>query len=72
MAEMFRVFNMGVGMVVITPESQLDEALRSLESSGHRAGRIGTVTSEANVVRIPQHGLAGGHNDEGNSAFRPM
>lgn len=72
MAEMFRVFNMGVGMVVITPESQLDEALRSLESSGHRAGRIGTVTSEANVVRIPQHGLAGGHNDEGDSAFRPM
>ncbi len=70
-AEMFRVFNIGVGMVVITPESQLDDALGSLESSGHRARRIGTVTSEPKVVRIPGHGLAGGLSNGGESTFRP-
>ncbi|MGH2752422.1 MAG: phosphoribosylformylglycinamidine cyclo-ligase [Actinomycetota bacterium] len=57
LAEMFAVFNMGVGLVVITPESQLEGALASIESSGYAAQRIGTVIDEPRVVRLAQHGL---------------
>lgn len=55
--EMFKVFNMGVGMIVIIPPSQETQALATLESSGQSARRIGTVVEEAGVVRLTQHGL---------------
>jgi phosphoribosylformylglycinamidine cyclo-ligase len=68
-AEMFRVFNMGVGMVVITSEAQADVALAALASSGYEACRIGTVTSEKGTVRISQHGLVGRLDARGDSDF---
>ncbi|MGH2775277.1 MAG: phosphoribosylformylglycinamidine cyclo-ligase [Actinomycetota bacterium] len=55
--EMFRVFNMGIGMIAIIPPSQETHALASLESSGQSASRIGTVVAEAGVVRVTQHDL---------------
>jgi phosphoribosylformylglycinamidine cyclo-ligase len=55
--EMFRVFNMGVGMVIITAPSEVTRALGILESSGQEASRIGTVVAEPGVVRLTQYDL---------------
>ena len=55
--EMFRVFNMGVGMVVITPSSHTARALAVLERAGQSAHRIGVVIDEPGVVRLTQHTL---------------
>jgi phosphoribosylformylglycinamidine cyclo-ligase len=59
-AEMFRVFNMGVGFVVVTPAPEAAAALELIHSSGHGAVRIGTVTADAGVVEILPAALRGG------------
>jgi phosphoribosylformylglycinamidine cyclo-ligase len=41
--EMFRTFNMGVGMVVIADEPDVETVLRSAQSEGVRAWRLGRV-----------------------------
>ncbi|MGH2699686.1 MAG: phosphoribosylformylglycinamidine cyclo-ligase [Actinomycetota bacterium] len=56
-AEMFRVFNMGVGMVIVTPASHERRALAALENAGQSAQRIGTVSDEVGIVRLKQHDL---------------
>ncbi|MGH2806010.1 MAG: phosphoribosylformylglycinamidine cyclo-ligase [Actinomycetota bacterium] len=66
--EMYRVFNMGIGFVVIVPEGAADDALASIDTSGYRAQRIGTVTSDAGIVQIDPAGLVG-RLDEGESSF---
>ena len=45
--EMNRVFNMGVGMVLIVAEGSHDTVISSLQSSGHDAAMIGTVVPSA-------------------------
>jgi phosphoribosylformylglycinamidine cyclo-ligase len=55
--EMFRVFNMGVGMVIITSPSEATRAVAVLESAGQSARRIGTVVDERGVVRLTQYDL---------------
>ena len=55
--EMFRVFNMGIGMVIITAPSEATRTLSVLESSGQSARRIGTVVGEPGVVRLTQYDL---------------
>jgi phosphoribosylformylglycinamidine cyclo-ligase len=42
--EMFRTFNMGVGMVAIAAESQCEEVLARAAAMGVRAWRLGVVT----------------------------
>jgi phosphoribosylformylglycinamidine cyclo-ligase len=44
-AEMFRTFNMGVGMVVVTPPAAAAEITKHLASAGETAWRLGVVTS---------------------------
>jgi phosphoribosylformylglycinamidine cyclo-ligase len=44
-SEMFRTFNMGVGMVVIVPPSSVDSVIAAVTAAGVRGwtiGRIGT------------------------------
>jgi phosphoribosylformylglycinamidine cyclo-ligase len=55
--EMFRVFNMGIGMAIITEPSEATRALAILESAGQSARRIGTVVDEPGVVRLTQYDL---------------
>ncbi len=43
--DMFNTFNMGVGMSIVVPEKQEQEALQILRDAGVDAGRIGTVTA---------------------------
>lgn len=48
--DMFRTFNMGIGMVLIVPSEQADEAIKLAEANGERAYRIGTVTPGERIV----------------------
>ena len=66
--EMFRVFNMGIGFVVVVASEVADDALRSITGSGYRAMRIGQVTPEPGTVEIKPAGLIGGMS-AGESRF---
>jgi phosphoribosylformylglycinamidine cyclo-ligase len=61
-AEMYQVFNMGVGFVVVTPEDHVEEVLSVVSSRGLTPRRIGHVTDEAGVLRLPGPGLIGGRD----------
>jgi phosphoribosylformylglycinamidine cyclo-ligase len=50
--EMQRVFNMGIGMIVVVPEADAFRALDIARSDGHRAGIIGRVVAGAGDVRL--------------------
>ena len=54
--EMFRVFNMGIGMMVVVPEKETAEVLERLENLGERAYPIGEIekmgAGQAQVVFI--------------------
>lgn len=67
-AEMYRVFNMGVGFVVIVDADDAERTTATIGASGYRALRIGTVTDETGVVTIGPAGLRGGLAD-GESFF---
>ena len=47
---MFRVFNMGIGMVLAVEPSGLAEVLSLLRSTGQRSFLIGTVQKEGSGV----------------------
>ena len=50
--EMFRVFNMGIGFVIVLPEDAADRAIERLESHGHQAAVIGRVVPGDRGVEI--------------------
>ena len=50
--EMAKVFNMGIGMVVVVPEADALRALDLARTQGHRAVRIGTVVPGTGTVRF--------------------
>jgi phosphoribosylformylglycinamidine cyclo-ligase len=59
-AEMFQVFNMGVGLCVVVPPDDVDRACEIARRHGsepHVAGRA--VEGPDKVVQLPQFGLAG-------------
>ena len=58
-AEMYRVFNMGVGFVVIVPDEQAEDAVRLIIGGGHRAQRLGTVVAGNREVLLEPEGLVG-------------
>lgn len=70
-AEMYRVFNMGVGFVVIVAESDEDTALAKVSDAGYTAQRIGRVSEDEGTVTIRPVGLVGGLK-HGESGFRPL
>jgi phosphoribosylformylglycinamidine cyclo-ligase len=41
--EMYRVFNMGIGMMIVVPEKEVTDVLERLENLGERAYLIGTI-----------------------------
>ena len=51
-AEMFRTFNMGIGMVIICAPDNAPQIKTRVESSGSECFRIGTVTRGARTVMI--------------------
>ena len=50
--EMFNIFNMGIGMVVVLDASEARKAISILESHGEEASVIGTVTDRPGVSII--------------------
>ena len=59
-AEMFEVYNMGIGFCAVVGESDADRALSILAAQGKKAHRIGyAVADEEKRVTLEQHGLQG-------------
>jgi len=59
-AEMYTVFNMGVGFCVVVSPDQVDTALAAIRGAGGVAQPIGHVVSDPERrVTIQQHGLVG-------------
>jgi phosphoribosylformylglycinamidine cyclo-ligase len=50
--EMYRAFNMGVGMVVLAPADAADEVMRAAQAAGDRAWVMGHVTAGSGKVRL--------------------
>ena len=54
-AEMFRAFNMGVGMIVLSPESAAEDVIASAKAHGVRAWRTGrTRRGSGQVILNPE------------------
>lgn len=48
--EMFNVFNMGIGMMIIVKPSDADKVISILEAKGEKAYKIGEITNQKGVV----------------------
>ena len=66
-AEMYTVFNMGIGLCVILPSDHAETVIATSERHGYAARVMGQVTDQSGLVEIPQHGLigTGGHLRKG-------
>jgi phosphoribosylformylglycinamidine cyclo-ligase len=51
-SEMYRVFNMGIGLIVVLSPSQIDAAIAVLKATGESPSLIGTIVSGEKSVRI--------------------
>jgi phosphoribosylformylglycinamidine cyclo-ligase len=51
-AEMFRTFNMGVGMVVIAPETEAERIIGASRAAGLNAWRLGHITDGSGQVLL--------------------
>lgn len=65
-AEMFRVFNMGVGFCVVVPPGDVDAAIDAVRGAGGDAQPIGTVVAGERRVEVEPYHLLGadGHFHE--------
>jgi phosphoribosylformylglycinamidine cyclo-ligase len=50
--EMFRTFNMGLGLLLVVPRGSSAAAVRLLESAGERAWAVGEIVSGTRGVEI--------------------
>ena len=50
--EMLRTFNMGVGLVMVIPPSEIRDAIRLAEQKLYRASRIGEIREGTGTVRF--------------------
>jgi len=67
-AEMFEVFNMGIGFCVVVPEEQVDWVIRIVRSHGKNAERLGHVVADKEKqVTIKPFGIVGK-----GKRFRPL
>ncbi len=48
--EMFNVFNMGIGMMIIVKPADADKVISILEAKGEKAYKIGEITNQKGVV----------------------
>lgn len=69
--EMYRVFNMGIGFVVVVAPEDGDRVIEVLAGEGYRASRVGVVTEDAGEVVIEPAKLVGRLRD-GESVFEPF
>ncbi len=55
--EMYRTFNCGVGMVLVVPDAQLDQALALLEAAGENAWLLGEIRSGEGAAEVILSGV---------------
>jgi phosphoribosylformylglycinamidine cyclo-ligase len=67
-AEMYRVFNMGVGLVVIVSRDDADRAQRLLKEANVGVTNIGTVVERPGITIEPER--LRGEMEDGESVFR--
>ncbi|MPZ68725.1 MAG: phosphoribosylformylglycinamidine cyclo-ligase [Actinobacteria bacterium] len=70
-AEMHRVFNMGVGLVVVVPQEEAARAIVTLSDAGYRATAIGRTDGDVGTVNLREAGLVG-RLDSGESTFTAL
>ncbi|MEE8104803.1 MAG: phosphoribosylformylglycinamidine cyclo-ligase [Planctomycetota bacterium] len=59
-AEMYRVFNMGIGFCVVVAPQHVEAAQTVLQTAGSESTVIGRAVAEPpETVQLPQHGLTG-------------
>jgi len=58
-AELYEVFNMGVGFCVVVPHDDADDAVELLERHHPGTAVIGQTTTATGVVELPKQGLIG-------------
>ncbi len=51
-SEMFNIFNMGIGMILIVDQKDVDQALLILKSHGETAQVIGEVTNNPGIILV--------------------
>ena len=51
-AELYQVFNMGIGMVALVSAEKADAALKFIRAEKHRAWMIGEVTKGTGICRV--------------------
>lgn len=51
-AELYQVFNMGIGMTVVVQADQVDAVLRTIKSAKHRAWIVGEVVKGSGIARV--------------------
>jgi phosphoribosylformylglycinamidine cyclo-ligase len=51
-AELYQVFNMGIGMVAIVANEHAHNALKFINAAGHKAWTIGEVVSGRGESRV--------------------
>ena len=57
LVDMLRTFNMGIGLIVVTPASAVDEVLAGLAAAGEPGARvIGAVAAAAGAPRVRYEG----------------
>ena len=49
---MAKVFNLGIGMIVVVPEREAAKAQDVLRTFGHRAVQVGTITDGHGDVQL--------------------
>jgi len=50
--EMLRVFNCGIGMLVVLPEDQANKAIKLCQESNHQAVKIGEIKKSTSNLKI--------------------
>lgn len=48
--DMFTTFNMGIGMVIVVPEAEAEQAIAALSAAGEQAYTLGRVTAGERIV----------------------
>ena len=70
-ADLYGIYNMGVGLIVITDPTNAAIAMAFARNEGKTSQRIGTVTAEAGTIRIPANEFTKVDLVSDGKAFRP-
>ena len=51
-AELYQVFNMGIGMVILVAADKADAVMKCIRAQNHRAWLIGEVAKGRGIARV--------------------